>query len=213
MSQPQANCPSCGAPIVFRWSGAVQTTCEFCHSILVRVDLDLTKVATVADLPPDSSPIQLGTEGQFQNRAFVVVGRIIYEYDQGAWNEWHLIYNDGKSGWLSDAQLEYDLSFQSPPLSQLPMREQLSLTTQFQWEGRKYQVTSITRAHYRGVEGELPFQYWDKYDMTFADLRTTTGEFATIDYSENPPLLFLGRPVEFDDLKFKNLREFEGWKF
>ena len=47
--------------------------------------------------------------------------------------------------------------------------------------------------------------------MLFADLRTSSGEFATIDYSENPPLLFLGRAVEFDELHLKNLREFEGW--
>ena len=47
--------------------------------------------------------------------------------------------------------------------------------------------------------------------MIFADLRTSTGEFATIDYSEDPPLLFMGRPVEFDDLHFKNVRLFEGW--
>jgi hypothetical protein len=47
--------------------------------------------------------------------------------------------------------------------------------------------------------------------MVFADLRTTGGDFATIDYSEDPPLLFMGRAVDFDDLHFKNLRTFEGW--
>ena len=72
-------------------------------------------------------------------------------------------------------------------------------------------MTSVTRAHYKGVEGELPFEYWGKQDMTFADLRTTSGDFATIDYSEDPPLLFMGRAVDFDDLHFKNLRTFEGW--
>ena len=36
MSERVANCPNCGAPIKFLWSSAVQTTCEFCHSILVR---------------------------------------------------------------------------------------------------------------------------------------------------------------------------------
>ena len=190
----------------------MQTTCEFCHSILVRTDLDLKKVGQVADLPQDSSPIHLGTEGQYQNRPFVVVGRIIYEYEQGGWNEWHVVYNDGTSGWLADAQLEYDLSFWTKPPKPLPPFEKVHRDAVFQWDKQQYRVTSVTRAHYKGVEGELPFEYWDKHDMIFADLRTTTGEFATIDYSENPPLLFMGRPVEFDDLHFKNLREFEGWK-
>jgi hypothetical protein len=212
MSAPAANCPNCGAPVTFRWSSAVQTTCEFCHSILVRTDVDLEKVGEVSDLPPDASPIQIGTEGIYQNKPFVVIGRIIYEYEQGAWNEWHLVYSDSTNGWLSDAQLEYDLSWQTvPPKEQLLPRDPVEPGAQYQWNGKNFRVTSLTKAHYRGVQGELPFQYWDKSDLLFADLRTPTGDFATIDYSEDPPLLFLGRAVEFDDLHFKNLRLFEGW--
>jgi hypothetical protein len=209
MSSPAANCPNCGAPVKFLWSSAVQTTCEFCHSILVRTDVDLKKVGVVADLPADASPIQIGTEGAYQNKSFVVVGRIIYEYEQGGWNEWHLVYSDGSSGWLADAQLEYDLSWLNNPPQPLPPNA--SKGQKVDWQGKNYEVTSVTKAHYKGVQGELPFQYWDKSDLLFADLRTTSGEFATIDYSENPPLLFLGRAVEFDDLHLKNLREFEGW--
>ncbi len=211
MSAPAANCPNCGAPIVFRWSSAVQTTCEFCHSILVRTDVDLEKVGEVADLPPDASPIQIGTEGIFQNKSFVVIGRIMYAYEQGGWNEWHLIYNDGSSGWLSDAQLEYDLSWLTPPPSALPARDGAHCGMKFQWSGKTYEITSVTKAHYKGVQGELPFQYWDKADAVFADLRTTDGDFATIDYSDSPPKLYLGRPAEFEELKLKNLRLFEGW--
>jgi hypothetical protein len=211
MSAPTANCPSCGAPIVFRWSSAVQTTCEFCRSILVRTDVDLERVGVVADLPPDSSPIQIGTEGTYQNKNFVVVGRILYEYDQGGWNEWNIVFSDGTTGWLADAQLEYDVSFWTQPPEALPGPKQVRRGHEFNWNGKTYRATSTTTAHYKGVQGELPFQYWDKTDVRFADLRTTDGDFATIDYSDSPPLLFLGRAVDFDDLHFKNLRQFEGW--
>jgi len=211
MSAPAANCPNCGAPVQFRWSSAIQTTCEFCHSILVRTDVDLKKVGEVADLPADASPIQIGTEGVYQNKSFVVIGRIIYEYEQGGWNEWHVVYNDSSNGWLSDAQLEYDLSWGTKSPERLPPPNEIQRGAQFQWSNKTYVATSLTKAHYKGVQGELPFEYWDKADLTFADLRTTDGDFATIDYSENPPLLFLGRAVEFDDLHFKNLRLFEGW--
>lgn len=211
MSAPAANCPSCGAPVTFRWSSAVQTTCEFCHSILVRTDVDLKKVGEVADLPPDASPIQIGTEGVYQNKGFVVIGRIMYEYEQGGWNEWHVVFNDGSSGWLSDAQLEYDVSAVAQPPSALPAEGELTTDRPFVFDGHTYRVTSITKAHYKGVQGELPFEYWDKADLVFADLRTSSAEFGTIDYSEDPPLLFLGRAVGFDDLHFKNLRLFEGW--
>jgi hypothetical protein len=40
---------------------------------------------------------------------------------------------------------------------------------------------------------------------------TERGKFATLDYSDESPALYLGESVEFDDLKLKNLRSFEGW--
>lgn len=210
MTKPAANCPNCGAKIVFQWSSSVQTVCEYCKSILVRTDVDLKKVGQVSDLPPDVSPIQLNTEGMYKNKSFVVVGRIVYEYDQGGWSEWHFVTNDGASGWLSDAQSEYAVTFVASG-QQLPSQSQLQTGQQFFWNGQSYTLTTLTKAHYRGVQGELPFEYWDKADVTFADLRTPTRRFATLDYSDAQPVLYLGEFVEFEDLKMKNLRQFEGW--
>jgi Domain of unknown function (DUF4178) len=210
MSQPSGTCPNCGARIVFRWSSSVQTVCEYCKSILVRTDVDLKKVGQVADLPPDSSPIQIGTEGSYNHKAFTAIGRIIYQYEQGGWNEWHLMLNDGASGWLSDAQDEYAISFAAPG-RKLPEANQCQVGQAFVWDNQRYTTTTITKAHYRGVQGELPFEYWDKEDVVFVDLRSETGKFATLDYSDEKPALYLGETVEFEDLALKNLRSFEGW--
>lgn len=211
MSGPSAICPNCGAPIQFRWSSAVQTTCEYCKSILVRQDLNLAKVGVVADLPPDISPIQIGTEGVYQNTAFQVIGRIIYSHDIGAWNEWHLMFANGSSGWLSDAQAEYAISFLSQPENPLPASNEVYRGYEYQQQGVRLTATALTEAHYEGVQGELPFQYWDKDKCWFADLRSHDGRFGTIDYTESPPILFLGEFVEFESLKLMNLKEFEGW--
>jgi len=214
MTQPIATCPNCGAKIIFKWSSSVQTVCGYCKSVLVRSDVDLKKVGQVADLPPDISPIQLNAEGNYRNKAFVVIGRILYQYDQGGWNEWHLMMNDGTSGWLSDAQEEYAISFAatgSTTGQKLPAESQVQIGQTYSWNGANYTVSVITQAHFRGVEGELPFQYWDKDDVAFADLRSSSRKFATLDYSDIEPVLYLGELVEFDDLKLKNLRQFEGW--
>lgn len=210
MSQPTGNCPNCGAKITFRWSSSVQTVCEYCKSILVRSDVDLKKVGQVADLPPDSSPIHLGTEGVYNHKAFTAIGRIIYEYEQGSWSEWHLMMNDGSSGWLSDAQDEYAVSFLAPG-RKLPDARECEVGKGFVWDHQPYTITTITLAHYRGVQGELPFEYWDKEEVTFVDLRSGCGKFATIDYSDEQPALYLGEIVEFESLGLKNLRSFEGW--
>lgn len=210
MSRPASNCPNCGARIVFQWSSSVQIVCSYCKSILVRTDVDLERVGCVADLPQDTSPIQMNTEGIYRNRSFVVIGRILYEYEQGGWNEWHVVLNDGKSAWLSDAQEEYAIAFLTD-IPNLPPESQLQVGSQFHWNGDLYSLSVLTKARYRGVEGELPFAYWDKTDVLFADFRTTSRKFATLDYSEPLPSLYLGEFVEFEDLKLKNLRQFEGW--
>lgn len=210
MIRPTSTCPNCGAKIVFQWSSSVQTVCEYCRSILVRTDLDLKRVGQVAELPPDVSPIQLNTQGIYRNTSFAVIGRVLYEYDQGGWNEWHLMMSDGKSGWLSDAQEEYAVSFLAPG-QKLPSEGELHVDQQFNWNGDIYNLTVITEAHYRGVQGELPFEYWDKTTVTFADFRTSSRKFATLDYSGTESCLYLGEFVEFDDLKLKNLKAFEGW--
>ena len=195
----------------FRWSSAVQTVCPFCRSILVRHDVDVERVGTVADMPPSSSPVQLGTGGRYHQKAFEVVGRILYAWEQGGWNEWHVVFNDNTSGWLSDAQAEYAVSSLAADSLVRPSEAQAELGRRFTWQGREYDVTTVTRARYCGVEGDLPFEYWDKAEVLFVDLKSDDGRFATLDYSEQRPPLFLGEFVEFRDLALTNLRTFDGW--
>ncbi len=211
MTTRTASCPNCGATVEFLWSSAVQTTCAYCRSILVRHDVDLERVGEVGDLPPDSSPIQRGTEGRYERVGFVVVGRIIYEHERGGWNEWHLRFADGRSGWLSDAQLEYAISFPVDNGARILPPERARVGQPITLGGKSLSVSTLTRARYRGVEGELPFEYWDKQEVLFADLRGEEREFATVDYSEDPPLLFVGEFVDFDALELVELRQFEGW--
>ena len=89
----------------------------------------------------------------------------------------------------------------------LPPADALQPGHRFRFGGRDYVATTITTARYAGVEGELPFVTWDREHEVFADLKTTTGHFGTIDYTEDPPFLFLGRFVEFEELSLTNLRE------
>ncbi|HST62167.1 MAG TPA: DUF4178 domain-containing protein [Longimicrobium sp.] len=209
MSAPVANCPSCGAQIQFRWAGAIQTVCEHCSSILVRRDVDLAAVGRVSEPPPVTSRVRLGTHGTYQQRRFTVVGRIAYAWESGAWSEWHLAFSDGRSGWLSDAQDEYAVTFAVPDAPRLPPADALrpGEAVPLGIPGGTFSVGTVTAARYAGVEGELPFEYWGKGDTPFVDLRSDQGKLATIDYSESPPLLFAGEFVEFGALGLKELAE------
>ena len=147
----------CARPVPLVERGT--TVCPFCHSILVRGDLDLKKVGQVAELPPDPSPISLLTEGTYRGKSFQVIGRILYEWEDGGWNEWHIVFSDGSSGWLSDAQLEYAVSFLVSPAPALPGQSQIARGKQFEFNQTTYEVATVTQASYKGVEGgtSVPF--------------------------------------------------------
>jgi hypothetical protein len=214
MTAKSANCPNCGATIQFRWVGAVQTSCPYCHSILVRRDVDLEKVGTESGIPDSSSPIQLGTEGRYGKLAFTVIGRIVYEHDRGRWSEWYLRSVDGGSAWLSDAQGDYAVTTRAAQ-TDLPSAEQVRVAQSYAIDGTLFTVSSLTNAKYAGVEGELPFEYWDHGVDLFVDLDTdgTTdpARIATLDYSDDVPVAYVGSYVTLDELALRNMRTIEGW--
>src|SRR5262249_45826903 len=118
-------------------------------------------------------------------------------------NEWHIRFVDDTSGWLSDAQAEYAVTFQSGQ----PVDPRVRVGDDVVIADKRFSVVTITRASYAGVEGELPFEYWDKGEVHFIDLKGPGDSFATIDQSETPALLFVGEYEDFSELRLRNLRE------
>jgi hypothetical protein len=206
-----ATCPNCGAPVRFLWAQAVQTTCAYCHSLLVRRDLDLERVGMQADFPVTGSPIQIGTTGRWRGQTFTAVGRITYGWERGRWNEWHCLRADGSSAWLSDAQLEYAMTVQVEASGRMPELRNVLVGDEYVWGDGYYQVANVLEARYLGTEGELPFTTMYKGASTFVDLVSDDGRFATVDGTESPPLLYLGEFVSFETLAMTQLREFDGW--
>jgi hypothetical protein len=206
-----AACPNCGAPVRFLWAQAVQTTCVYCKAVLVRHDLDLETVGKQATFPETGSPIQIGTEGKWRGKSFLVVGRLAYAFPRGRWNEWHCRLNDGNTAWLSDAQLEYAMTVAVVPDGKMPDPRAVYIGETFRWGGHEYEVSTVTHAHYIGTEGELPFTSFTRETCLFVDLQNDQGALATADYSDTDPVLYVGEYCTFEDLQFSNLRTFEGW--
>ncbi|MCX7149317.1 MAG: DUF4178 domain-containing protein [Rhodocyclales bacterium] len=204
-----ANCPACGAPVAFKSSASFHAVCEFCRSTLVRHGGDLENLGRMADLIEDASPIRIGTEGQYHGVHFAVIGRIQLRYEAGVWNEWHLLFDDQRGGWLSDAGGEYLVSFLTAPGAPLPEFATLMPNDELKLAGRDFVVTDLEEAMCISGQGELPFAFGAGYPAQLADLRTTdesAAAFASIDYSETPPLFFVGESLPFATFKFANLR-------
>jgi Domain of unknown function (DUF4178) len=121
----------------------------------------------------------------------------------------------GGDAWLSDAQGDLAISALAKTAVALPAANELKVGQSYAIDDRHFRVASLTRAHYAGVEGELPFTTWDRDEALFADLDSDgsgdTLRFATIDYSDEAPVAYVGTYVELDQLAAKNLRRFEGW--
>ena len=202
-----ANCPSCGAAITFQSAVSILTVCEYCKSTLIRHDLELENIGRMAELLPDPSPIRIGTQGVYRKVRFMVVGRIQLRYAQGIWNEWYLLFENQRGGWLGETLGNYAVTFPIQPPESLPSFSELRAGQNVALKGREFQVTNIENARCIAGEGELPIRVGPGYEAPVVDLQASGGIFATLDYSETPPLAFVGEQTRFDDLQLTQLRQ------
>jgi Domain of unknown function (DUF4178) len=203
-----AKCPSCGAQIKFRAFQSRVCICEFCKATVVRDGTNLEDIGKMADVQDDPTPLQIGTDGTFDNKNFTVLGRLRYEYDAGRWNEWYVQFGGSdRIGWLTEAQGEYTITWPvKGTLPQLPAFDALQPGQALTLGGKAFEVADIQSATVVGGEGELPFKVGMGYAAPVADLRNSEGQFATLDYSDGPPVLYTGKTLPFDDFNFRNLR-------
>jgi hypothetical protein len=99
--------------------------CEYCSTRVLK-DADAVKdLGKMSSVLEDYSPIQIGTAGVLGGRPFTVVGRIQLRYSAGMWNEWYLLFDDGKTSWLGDSSGMYTITAEYQGDAQLPSFEEL----------------------------------------------------------------------------------------
>ena len=201
-----ASCPSCGAPVEFKSAASIFAVCAYCQSTLVRHDQALEDIGKMAALVEDRSPLQLGAEGCYRDVHFALIGRIQINYSQGLWNEWHLLFDDQRTGWLSEAGGEYALTFAEYVADAIPAFADVKIGQRLLLASQAWTVSNIERAECIAGQGELPFKVGAGYPLAAVDLRNGRN-LATLDYSETPPLLFVGEAVDFTTLQMTGLRQ------
>ncbi|NWJ42413.1 MAG: DUF4178 domain-containing protein [Geothrix sp.] len=199
-----ASCPSCGAALSFR-PGTMVAVCTYCKALAARKDRDPELIGKVADLVDTGSPLGLGASGTYTGRSFTLAGRVQLKHPLGGvWDEWYLALDDGRWGWLAEAQGRFYLTFTQDPHGTLPAVGSLQaggladLGPAGLWT-----VGEISEATFHSAEGEIPWAVEPGATYRFADLSGRNGAFATLDYSEDPPLFFLGREIPLADLRIQ----------
>lgn len=174
--------------------------CSFCQSTLVRHDVNIEDIGKMAALAIDASPIRRGMVGRYRGTAFAVIGRIQQQYPDGYWNEWFLLFDDQREGWLSEGSGQFYLTFPAENKTVLPPFSQLRVDMQLKLNGQFFTVTNLETARCVAGEGELPFRVGAGFESPAADLRNSQS-FASIDYSDDLPRLYLGETVELKSLQ------------
>lgn len=220
----RAACPNCGAPVDFRSAASALAVCSFCRSTLVREGEALRRIGQSAELFDDHSPLQIGSAGRWQGAAFTLVGRLQLRYAGGVWNEWHALFDSGKSGWLSEDNGRHVMAFDVPagapvptgdgarsdagsrPADSLPPAASLRVGAAVLIGGQRWEVASLTRVRVHAAQGELPGGTPTAGEHLRADLRNTSGEVGTLDDADPArPAWSVGREVELADLALSGL--------
>lgn len=206
----RAACPNCGAPVEFASAASASAVCGFCRSTLVRDGEALKRIGTSAELFDDHSPLQLGAGGRYQGVAFTLVGRLQIGYAGGSWNEWHALFDNGRSAWLSEDNGAYVMAFDGAWPGDAPRDAAAAAALpvgQLQFvDGRPWTVASIVRAQPIAAQGELPSPPRLAGDFTVVELRSVQDEVGTLDYSDpKQPHWSVGRPVRLDELRMSGL--------
>ena len=179
--------------------------------MVIRHDLNLEAIGKMAELPPDLSPLQIGTTGEFDGLGFTLVGRVRLAYDDGSWNEWCGVFGDGRYGWVAEAQGFFMVSFENQMPEALSSSDALSAGQLVEIEGCRYHVMDRKETVCLGSEGELPFAAPAGRKSVSIDLASQDARFAGVEYADSSARLFIGHYAQFDDLKFANLRSVPGW--
>jgi DNA-directed RNA polymerase subunit RPC12/RpoP len=205
----RAACPNCGAPVEFASAASASAVCSFCRSTLVRDGEALRRIGASAEVFDDHTPLQLGASGRYQGEAFTLVGRLQNQYAEGTWNEWHALFDNGRSGWLSEDNGAYVFAFELPLQGTAPPPDELVPGERRLVHGAAWSVASVTRATLIAAQGELPrTPRLDGGEFVVADLRNERNEVGTLDYGESgPPGWSIGRPVRLAELQMTGLRD------
>ena len=194
--------------MAFASAASPVAVCSFCRSTLAREGEALRRIGVSAELFDDHSPLQPGASGRWQGVGFTVVGRLQLGYAQGRWNEWHVLFDNGRSGWLAEDNGRYVMSFTQPAVPVLPARELFVPGAAFALDGRDWRVASVVQARVEAAQGELPSVPRLGQALQVIELRSPGDEVGALEFAPDGSASWsIGRPAALAGLALAGLRQ------
>jgi len=209
VSARAAQCPNCGAEVLFSAGSSLVTVCRQCRAAVARKGVNVQAIGIVAELVPTSSPFKVGMSARPRRgiKPFRIVGRLQLSTGEGTWDEWHVAFESGGYSWLAEAQGAF---WRMQPLPAPPVPEWETLRPGERLNLGAYGLFTVAErrdATYASAEGDLPFVAPPGAVFRYADISGADGSLGTLDYGDDPGLdgFFVGRKVELSDLGIEGL--------
>lgn len=198
----RVTCPGCGGAVIFAVGTGAVAVCPYCRSVVARGDRSVENLGKVADLVDTGTVLRLGLTGRYEGVPFQLVGRTQLQHAAGGvWDEWYAALDDGRWGWLAEGQGRFYWTFEAPGVGRdLPEYRRLHPGQVLVLDGRRFSVAEHGVATIAGAEGEIPYRLEPGRKYVYADLSGFNGGFATLDYSSEPPTVYLGEERSLDEL-------------
>ncbi len=179
--------------------------------MVVRRDMNVESFGTMAELPPDLSPLQIGSKGHYAGRAFTLIGRLRLQWSEGSWTEWCADFGNGTIGWVAEAMGFYMVSFEHPGVELRGVPANPRVNEKFKIGNTLWLVKDVKGATCIAAEGELPHVAPPGWKRVGIDLVGDQGEFGSLELTDDGRSFFEGHYATFEELHFSDLRKVPGW--
>ncbi|GIW06466.1 MAG: hypothetical protein KatS3mg060_1271 [Dehalococcoidia bacterium] len=193
------SCPSCAGPLTIASRFTSLVVCPYCGQTSVVRDTGLDPTAKTAKLTDYASRLRVGRNGTIRDRAFSVLGRVRYRYEDGVWDEWFLRFDDGQPAWLSEDEGEYVLYSKRRLTSPVPPWEQIRVGGTVEITPHRMFVTEKGVGSVLGAEGELSMTPSLGTTLRYVD-GTAAGRILVLVYTDTGITFGLGDPYDFHDI-------------
>lgn len=196
------SCPGCGTDVALSLDITCVTVCPSCLKVLERSDVGLVDRGVLAPLRETRSKLRVGLRGRYDKKFFTVCGRVQLTESQGnLWDEWYAAFDGGQWGWLAEDRGRIFLSMAVEHPGYVPKFDQVRAGDVLTFADRKYTVSEVDVGQVVAGEGEIPFHFTPNESIPFADLSGADASFGTIDYTFDPPRVYLGRELPVDSFR------------
>ena len=192
MDEP-IHCPACGAPLRIKNRFVKAVTCEFCQNVSLYDGVRLDPTGQTASLAQLASPLYLDATGRIGQNAFRVVGRLVYEYDGGTWQEWFLDLEDDQKAWLVEDEGRFTYLLKAPG-ENVPPFESVRVGDVLELANRTVTVTEVDEATIVSAEGQFGTQILPGERIGYVDGSAGDDEVG-LEYGEREVEVFVGRPI------------------